>query len=303
MFGFALRDMARRAGAAGCKYALMIEDDVVAAVDWEAQLRAAVAAAATRDPAWRMVKLFVPSYFNAWTARDAAFWLPVLFCFYAAALVAAEAAAAALPRRLPPCALLPPPARRRVPARERARAVAAAAALATAGAAAFFLFAGRAAAPCAANADACAGVAPLDTVEGAVFSQAQVFNVATLGAFATCLERTPRVPPRATAALPKARHDTCWQIDLAMARCLARTGAGPLDDDAGCAALPRTPTAADECAPTTAAFPGAGAYRARPSVFQHVGILDAGGGLKGLRVSYEWAARGATLAALKSLAT
>ena len=306
MFGFALRDMARRARSTGCRHALMIEDDVFAAVNWESQLRTHIAAVIALDPAWRMVKLFVPSFFNSWYLGDFLFWSLALFVLFYLFLIIFYATAR---RVLHFCnsgsgGVL---SRRRLEMRDPpflgTRTNVVSAAFVTTSVVIFYFLAGRSSAPCIANADACAGIAPIDSIEGVVFSQAQVFNVATIESFADCLEFTPRVSPLASIALPKARHDMCWQIDLAMAHCFASTSSTVATTDVidreSCAALPRVPSLTD-CLPSVAKI-SSGVFRARPSTFQHVGILDAGGGLKGLRISEEWQARSETLASLQRL--
>ena len=93
-YGFALEDLSARAGPGGCAGGLlMLEDDVVAELDWEARVRGALVDASLRDPEWRFVKLHEPDTFNKWDAPSAQFAFGSIATVFGVAMLAAHAVA------------------------------------------------------------------------------------------------------------------------------------------------------------------------------------------------------------------
>lgn len=275
-YGFALEDMRARAAPGGCAGGLlMLEDDAVAEIDWEARVGAAVVEVARRDPEWRFLKLHNPDTFNKWDVGG----LLLLFLSFAALFGCAAFASSPLPPRSA--------AARPLLLADLARRAAASGAL-SAAALAVLWYAGRPLAPCVLNSNACAGLFMKRGDVDMSPSQAQLFNPRTVHAFGGCMSRTPYVT-----------DGVCWQIDFAQHACLeprtaagyARLAAGSAD---GCEAFPRPPEpAAGDCSLRDTGLTGLWALQ--PSVFQHAGLVGGNGRVGILRVAERWDEAGSTL--------
>ncbi len=277
-YGFAMEDLLTRAAPGSCAGGvLMLEDDALADVGWEARTRAAVSEVALRDPGWRFIKLHEPDTYNKWNTESIALALGCLAVFFSAAIVTAQKVS-------------PEPASSSPSLCCRAAIVA----CFTATSFGLLWYAGRPSAPCGINPNACSGITPRRGDYDMSPSQAQIFNPNNMRSFGACMSRTPYVT-----------SGVCWQIDFAQHACLApRTAAAylALGDGAaaGCGALPRAPRPdTDDCVIRETRLTGL--WGMQPSVFQHGGIVNSAGMEAILRVAENWDISGETLRAFREI--
>lgn len=301
-YGFALDTMRSRQRA--CSAYVMIEDDVVAASGWEQELRRQLDEVSRADPMWRQLKLFTSneheqlSNFALFSVFVTVLGIAVIAYFRQQLL--------RLCQRLRTAGQLLPPAlasTKDVHADRGAAVITLCALTILAATCAYFVAVLQLARiPCPLNGRACPGLRHLNhhAYRALILTQAIAYSPRTAASFAACMSLAP---------IPRDDSPVCWQVDLAMWRCLAASDdvyAGYVSDTFPSAgfnverrAAEANGTGLDGFVPLPLLDPGRnhectwpavlptwhGLYEAVPNLFQHVGLFNSFGQARQLLVS------------------
>jgi len=237
-FGFALEYFAKNENT--CEMIFIIEDDAVAAVNWLSTTTKAISHLDAIDPKWVMLKLHRSDFSNFYDLSSLIFLLCIFFPLFLTASFILRHQNRNFKFHVVRTTIF-------------------------SGLAILVLWIlGRPLAPCFMNSLACNGILALEGDWDMTVTQAQAFNPRMASTFSSCMINTP-----------VATSGVCWQVDLAMHRCLSKAGKSYTN-----------------CTIFETGL--SGLWGLHPSVFQHTGIKNGNGHKTPLRISERWDEDGST---------